>query len=385
MLAREWNERKKKYDFVVIGSGYGGAILAARISGADLNPKKTVCLLERGKEWPIGKFPDTLSEVSAAARHPLINPLGLYEYLTFSDIDVIKGSGLGGTSLINANVAIVPDEEVLNQPAWPRNLKLENLKPYYEKAAKMLAARPHPRANDLLKVKALDRRAQQIGNKAFGLNITVNFDIDGENPYGVEQKPCIDCGDCVTGCNVSAKNTLYMNYLPFAWRNGCDIFTQTRVDWLEKLAGGRLENSRPAVHSVWTSGEVYPGCGLRDSIRRIIGHLGNLTPLRASWPIDSSQGREQASPGMVTFSGWPTTPITRQTSSGSATIQIASGGRMPLDPPSWAQSAIIPESPLINGSRSKIFPFPKPMSVLPWSLSVRLAGKTRMRAMKKRS
>lgn len=74
MLARKWNERKKKCDFVVIGSGYGGAILAARISGADLNPKKTVCLLERGKEWFIGRFPDTLSEVSAAARHFLIYP-----------------------------------------------------------------------------------------------------------------------------------------------------------------------------------------------------------------------------------------------------------------------------------------------------------------------
>jgi cholesterol oxidase len=262
MLAKEWKERRKKYDFVVIGSGYGGAILAARISSSDLTPPKTVCLLERGKEWPIGKFPDTLSEVSAAARHPLMNPLGLYEYLTFSDIDVIKGSGLGGTSLINANVAIVPDEEVLNQPVWPRNLTLENLQPYYEKAAKMLAARPHPRASNLLKVKALDRRAKEIGHQAFGLNITVNFDIDGDNPYGVEQKPCIDCGDCVTGCNVGAKNTLYMNYLPLARRNGCDIFTQTQVDWLEKLPGGgwRIHGRRYILFGLPDKFTLDAGC-----------------------------------------------------------------------------------------------------------------------------
>jgi cholesterol oxidase len=238
MLAKDWNVREKKYDFVIIGSGYGGAILAARISSALSSSSKTVCLLERGKEWPVGKFPDTLPEVSTAGRNPLINPLGLYEYLDFPDIAVIKGSGLGGTSLINANVAIIPDKEVLNQAAWPRSLNLEALRPFYGKAAKMLAARPHPRAMDLLKVKALDRRAQQMGNKAFGLNITVNFDIDGKNPHGVEQKPCIDCGDCVTGCNVSAKNTLYMNYLPFAKNNGTDIFTQTQVDWLEKLPDG---------------------------------------------------------------------------------------------------------------------------------------------------
>jgi cholesterol oxidase len=238
MLAKDWSERKKRYDFVVIGSGYGGAILAARISSALKNTQQSICVLERGKEWPMGKFPDTLPEVSAAARNPLINPLGLYEYLDFPDIAVLKGCGLGGTSLINANVAIIPDEEVLKQPVWPRSLDLETLRPYYEKAAKMLAARPHPRSLDLLKVQALNRRAQQIGNKAFGLNIVVNFDIDGKNPQGVDQKPCIDCGDCVTGCNVGAKNTLYMNYLPLAQSNGTDIFTQTHVDWLEKVPDG---------------------------------------------------------------------------------------------------------------------------------------------------
>jgi len=249
MLAKNWTERKSKYDFVVVGSGYGGSILAARISAAFQNTPKTLCVLERGKEWPIGKFPDSLTEVSAHARHPLINPLGLYEYLDFPDIAVIKGSGLGGTSLVNANVAIIPDQEVLQQSAWPRHLTLDELLPYYGRAAQVLAAKPHPRARDLLKVKALDRRAQQIGNKAFGLNITVNFDIDGKNPYGVEQKPCIDCGDCVTGCNVSAKNTLYMNYLPLARNNGADIFSETQVDWVEKIPDGgwRIHGRRHGI------------------------------------------------------------------------------------------------------------------------------------------
>lgn len=238
MLAGDWEGRKEKYDFAVIGSGYGGAILAARLSAADLDPKPSVCLLERGGEWPVGKFPDTLREVSFAFRHPLINPLGLYDLLAFSDIAVIQGSGLGGTSLVNANVAIVPDEEVLDQPAWPRSLRLAHLLPYYARAAKMLATRPHPQALNRLKVQALDRRAREIGYRAAGLNLAVNFEIDGPNAHGVEQKPCIDCGDCVTGCNVSAKNTLYMNYLPFARRHGCEIFTATQADWLEKLPGG---------------------------------------------------------------------------------------------------------------------------------------------------
>jgi cholesterol oxidase len=60
MLSGNWQERKHLYDFVIVGSGYGGAITAARLATADLDPKPTVCVLERGREWPIGSFPDTL-------------------------------------------------------------------------------------------------------------------------------------------------------------------------------------------------------------------------------------------------------------------------------------------------------------------------------------
>lgn len=253
MLSKDWDKRKTKYDFVVIGSGYGGAILAARISGANTRPKKSVCLLERGREWPVGTFPDTLTGVAEAVRHPLIRPLGLYDFLAFSDISVIQGSGLGGTSLINANVAILPDEDVFKQVAWPRGITPAELQPYYQTAMKTLAARPHPRALEMLKVNALDRRAREIDRQAFGLNLAVNFDIDGTNPYGVAQKPCIDCGDCVTGCNVGAKNTLYMNYLPLAQRNGSDIFTQTHVDWLERLADGGWR-----IHGRWYNQFNFP-------------------------------------------------------------------------------------------------------------------------------
>ena len=238
MLSTEWAHRKKHYDVVVVGSGYGGAITAARLSAVNGSGKKSVCILERGREWTVGSFPDDPLKVAANVRNPLLNPLGLFEFLTFTDISIIKGSGLGGTSLVNANVAIVPDEEVFENSAWPKNIKRSNLLAYYEAARKMLAARPHPKAKELLKVQALDRRASQLGSEAFGLDLVVNFDIDGPNAQGVEQKPCIDCGDCVTGCNVGAKNTLYMNYLPAAKRNGAEILTQTQVDWLQKLGTG---------------------------------------------------------------------------------------------------------------------------------------------------
>ena len=237
MLGTPWDQRKSAYDFVVIGSGYGGAITAARLASANLNPKRSVCILERGREWPIQTFPESLPDVLGATRSD-VNPLGLYEFLNYTDISVIKGSGLGGTSLINANVVILPDREVFEQFHWPSSITYDELTTYYQRASKALAANPHPNAASLGKVQALDRRAQQMGTHAEALNIAVNFSIDGPNAYGVAQKPCIDCGNCVTGCNVGAKNTVYMNYLPMAAAAGATIFTQTKVEWLEKRSGG---------------------------------------------------------------------------------------------------------------------------------------------------
>ncbi|MBZ5560908.1 MAG: GMC family oxidoreductase [Acidobacteriia bacterium] len=237
MLGLDWGNRKKTYDYIIIGSGYGGAIFAARLASANLSPKPAICLLERGREWPVGTFPDQVNSVLAARRIDT-NPLGLYEFLDYQDISVIKGSGLGGTSLVNANVAIIPDAEVFQLANWPRTITRDILMPYYDRARQALGANPHPRAMQLAKVQAMDRRAQEIDRHAYPLNIVVNFSVNGKNAYGVEQKPCTDCGDCITGCNVGAKNTLYMNYLPMARNAGTEIYTQTKVEWIEKLAGG---------------------------------------------------------------------------------------------------------------------------------------------------
>jgi len=236
MLSISWGQRKPNYSFVVVGSGYGGAITAARISAA-LHQPHSVCILERGKEWPVGDFPDDVPSILLNTRSDL-NRLGLYEFLNYKDISVIKGSGLGGTSLINANVAIIPDSDLFERQGWPKGVKYPEMQPYYERARSMLAALPVPNAHNLRKVQALDKRAAQLDQQAQTVNVAVNFQIDGLNPHGVAQRPCTECGDCVTGCNFGAKNTLYMNYLPEAVKKGTDIFTQAEVDWVERLSTG---------------------------------------------------------------------------------------------------------------------------------------------------
>src|SRR5690348_16937010 len=231
-LSSHWDSRVQEYDIIVTGSGYGGAITAARIASASITPKPTICVLERGMEWIPGTFPDEPQEAIEHLLSPL-NPLGLYDFHRSDDISVIKGSGLGGTSLVNANVAILPEDAVFNRKEWPANIKMAALASYYERAANTLQVSQHPRGDQLLKVQALKKRAADPDRRFELLRIAVNFIREGVDENGVERHKCIDCGDCVTGCNVRAKNTLYMNYLPMARNSGATLFTQVQVRHVE--------------------------------------------------------------------------------------------------------------------------------------------------------
>src|SRR5258706_2063090 len=104
----------------------------------------------------------------------------------------------------------------------------------YTLAKDMLKAKPLPDSVQLHKLKGLKKSADAYNNKFYRTDINVNFEIDGPNHVGVEQKPCNLCGDCCSGCNNYAKNTTLMNYLPDAKANGAEIFTEIAVSHIEK-------------------------------------------------------------------------------------------------------------------------------------------------------
>jgi cholesterol oxidase len=242
-LAGDWNQRLADgYDVVIIGSGYGGAVTAARLATANWNGQApSVCLLERGKEWLPGQFPDNLAAGADALRSPT-NPLGLHEIRFGFDIAVWQASGLGGTSLINANVAIEPDAEVFDAAAWPESIRefrdSGELNARFNRVRSTLSAGRHPLGRELSKIKALEHGQQGVPGADFDLaDIAVNFDVDGLNKWGVRQQPCINGGDCVTGCNVGAKNTLDTNYLAIAKSGGTHLFSQVEVERIEKNDG----------------------------------------------------------------------------------------------------------------------------------------------------
>jgi len=249
-LASPIETLKEHYAVVVIGSGYGAAIAASRLARAG----KQVCVLERGREFQSGEYPNRSTEAVAEmqAHSPEVPQVGsrtgLYDLHIHPDINVFVGCGLGGTSLVNANVALRAEPRVFDDPRWPRELR--NPKPVdstlemdhatpleegYRRAEEMLKPNPYPQNGpELPKLRALEESAWHLGQKFYRTPINVNFTIEGPNHVGVEQHKCANCGDCVTGCNYAAKNTLIMNYLPDAANHGAEIFTEVSVRWLER-------------------------------------------------------------------------------------------------------------------------------------------------------
>ncbi|MBV9575205.1 MAG: GMC family oxidoreductase N-terminal domain-containing protein, partial [Gammaproteobacteria bacterium] len=168
------------------------------------------------------------------------SPLGLYHVYLDKEISTLVGCGLGGTSLINANVALRAEKKVFEDDCWPQALKDDLttlIEKSYQHAENMLKPSPYPENfPNLAKMQALEKSAAALGEAFYRPPITVNFQ-EGINHVGVMQHPCQLCGDCISGCNYAAKNTLMMNYLPDAKQHGALIFTEIAVQYLEKSGG----------------------------------------------------------------------------------------------------------------------------------------------------
>jgi cholesterol oxidase len=232
------------YDVVVIGSGYGGSIAASRMARAG----RRVCLLERGREFAPEEFPDTRLEAAAEMQLDVMGKrlgprTGLYHFHVNPDINVLTGCGLGGTSLINANVSLEPEPWVFDQPEWPAALRGDRaeLEAGFERARKMLRPQEYPGHLPVpAKLAALEQGAKRFGKGEFYRPpLNINF-TTGTNPVGVHQEACTGCGDCVSGCNVGAKNSTAATYLPDARNHGAEIFTQTSVQWIARDGDGWL-------------------------------------------------------------------------------------------------------------------------------------------------
>jgi cholesterol oxidase len=210
------------FDAVVIGTGFGGAVIAARLAEAGWK----VCVLERGKAYPPNSFPRSPGAMRGAFWDPSEGGHGLYNVWSFRHTGALVASGLGGGSLIYANVLLRKDpDSYLAAHGWPLNAN--DLEPHYEEVEKAIgiSTLPNNEAHHVRKTDALERAAQEIAVTFAQSGVAPGEPIPNAPPsfHGRVRHTCNLCGECNVGCNTGAKNTLDHNYLERARRAGADI------------------------------------------------------------------------------------------------------------------------------------------------------------------
>ena len=218
------------YDVVVVGSGFGGGVTACRMAEQGLR----VCVLERGRRFGPGDFPDRPEQAPLAFWHPLLNPGGMLDLRLMRDLAVITAAGVGGGSLVYANVQLTAPPDIFEQPAWPGAIDAAELAPYYDRTEDALEPRQTPAEPDLPKIRAFDTMAERAGRSATRLPLAVHFGQRRRHPFSdVFQQGCQNLGRCDLGCPVLAKNTIDITYIARAEAHGAEVFPLhevTRID-----------------------------------------------------------------------------------------------------------------------------------------------------------
>ena len=263
---------EEHFDAVVIGSGFGGSVIACRLAEAG----KSVCVFERGKPYKPGDFARSPHEMRDNFWDPAAGKRGLFDVWSFRTMESVVSAGLGGGSLIYANVLIRKDERWFVRDGTPEEhyeywpISRDELDPFYDKAETMLGAQFYPygdtpktlamqAAAEALDIRQLERT--DIGATQPEIDTTkalwyrpllaVTF-ATGHAPatpgqaisepvrnlHGVDRQTCRLCGECDIGCNYGSKNTLDLTYLTLAQLHGAVIRTLREAKTIEPHGRG---------------------------------------------------------------------------------------------------------------------------------------------------
>lgn len=223
---------KTYYDYIIIGSGFGGSVSALRLAQKGYS----VAVFEQGRRFYPEDFPKSNWNLPKFLWLPKLRFHGIMAMTLLKDVFVLHGAGVGGGSLVYANNLLIPPDSVFKDDAWGITDARQQLLPYYRIARKMLGAVPSrvtTKADEILKSCAADIHREDT----FHVNdVGIYFgepDVEVKDPFfsdkGPDRTGCTLCGSCMTGCRVGAKNTLDMNYLYLAEGLGVEIIPETTV------------------------------------------------------------------------------------------------------------------------------------------------------------
>ena len=246
------------YDYIIIGSGFGGSVAALRLTEKGYR----VLVLEKGRWFTSNDFAKTNWNLKRWLWIPLIKFYGIFKITFYRHIGILSGVGVGGGSLVYANTLPIPKEEFFQADSWSHLADWENeLKEFYELGKKMMGVCANPRLEN--GDKALKILAKQIGKEDFfePTDVAVYFGEPEKNipdPYfhgdGPDRSGCRFCGACMIGCRYNAKNTLDKNYLYLAQKKGAVIQAESEVYNIVPVKSNE-DSIRYEVH--WKSSTKY--------------------------------------------------------------------------------------------------------------------------------
>src|SRR5271157_5469848 len=238
-------------DVVVVGSGFGGAVAACRLAVAG----RSVLVLERGRRWTPDQYPRDPDDAWVWDQDEPQHNNGWIDLRFFNRMWVAQGAGVGGGSLIYANISIDAKPSTFDA-GWPSQISYAGMAPYYERVADMLGSRPLPDGQLTRRFELMRDAAARIdqADRFRKLDLAVTFDDDWTyalpdahdakrsrtwtNRFGKQQGTCIHCGNCDIGCQVQAKNTLDLNYIAAAEKAGAAVQPLSLVTHLSPADGG---------------------------------------------------------------------------------------------------------------------------------------------------
>ena len=228
----------QKFDYIVIGSGFGGSVSAMRLA----EKGHSVLVIEKGKRWQANDFPKTNWNVRKYLWLPMLKCFGFQKLTFFKEVFIISGVGVGGGSLVYANTHMMPKDSFYTNPIWSHHKDWKSaLTPFYEKAKFMLGSEKFTKEYEedkILKSVADDMGQGASYDRVDYVGVYLGDTKKEKDPYfkglGPLRKGCIECAGCMVGCRHNAKNTLDKNYLWFAENMfGAKVLAETLVTKIE--------------------------------------------------------------------------------------------------------------------------------------------------------
>jgi cholesterol oxidase len=227
------NTQEWDFDVVVVGSGFGGSVAALRLTEKGYR----VAVIEAGRRFADDEFARTSWDVRRYLWAPRLGCFGIQRVHLLNDVMVLAGAGVGGGSLVYANTLYRPLRPFYTDRQWAHITDWEaELAPHFDQASRMLGVATNPTvtpSDDVMRKVANDMGVAETYHPT---SVGVYFGKPGEqaaDPYfggaGPARTGCTECGSCMTGCRVGAKNTLVKNYLYLAEQGGAQVLPMTTV------------------------------------------------------------------------------------------------------------------------------------------------------------